>query len=101
MSRVQNILDKAEREWSHRRVHTTVPPPAPASLAYEAPAAPIVSDIDLAAPIADEEPIAATRRVLSGTPLDPLLVAASAPSAVAAEQYRALRTRLVHADHGA
>src|SRR5439155_10309905 len=32
--------------------------------------------------------------------LAPMLVAALAPHAVAAEQYRALRTRVVHADNG-
>lgn len=100
MSRIQDILDKAEREGSLRRVQPVVapPPPSAAALAYEAPAA-MVSDADLAPDATDVPAIA--RRVVSGTTLDRLLVAAKSPAAAAAEQYRALRTRILHADHGA
>lgn len=104
MSRIQNILDKAERDGSLRRVTPIAPAPAgPAPLppvaaipAYEAPAG-LAADAALAA--AEVEPPAP--RIATGTPLDRLLVAANAPSSVAAEQYRALRTRILHADHGA
>lgn len=98
MSRIQDILDKAEREGSLRRVQPVVAPPPAAALAYEERAA-IASDADLAADAAEVPSVA--HRMVTGTTLDRLLVAAKSPTAIAAEQYRALRTRILHADHGA
>jgi capsular exopolysaccharide synthesis family protein len=104
MSRIQNILDKAEREGAVRRMHgmsDLAAMAAPVPDRSEAPAAPspIASDVeadDLSVALA-----AAPAHAVSGARLDPVLVAALAPDATAAEQYRSLRTRLAHTDHGA
>jgi len=106
MSRIQNILDKADREGVIRRVRT---------IADGSPATAVPED---AATHDEVEPAFVTRRVASpaeapatavpapspirvvqGARLHPRLVAAAASSGVAAEQYRALRTRIVNADH--
>ncbi len=101
MSRIQQILDKAEREGAVRRT-TTAAPHGPA-------AAPLMPPVDGQrtshaephwTPVPPVEPVVrAARQVTSGR-LSPLLVAALAPHALAAEQYRTLRTRLAAADHG-
>jgi Mrp family chromosome partitioning ATPase len=106
MSRIQNILERAERDGSVRGL-ATMPETAgtmantdgTAALAFEATmaAAPAVIP-DYVAPAS--APPAATRTVRSAR-FDPNLVAALTPGAPTAEQYRALRTRLAHADHGA
>ena len=100
MSRIQQILEKAEREGAVRR--TTVapspfaappaPPPAPQADAHRAHAS---AEAWLSPPGTERlgRPVTAAR-------LSPLLVAAVAPHAVVAEQYRTLRTRLSTADHG-
>jgi capsular exopolysaccharide synthesis family protein len=100
MSRIQGILEKAEREGSIRRVrnvadpvvgagltglHDTAPPPLPAI------------PLDTPAPSA---PSLGRGRPVAGAQLDAKLIAALAPAAQAAEQYRALRTRILHADPG-
>jgi polysaccharide biosynthesis transport protein len=89
MSRMQNILDRAERDGALRvRVRTdAVPPPSPVPAALMPPAG---------SPLDYEQPIPA--RPVSGARLDARLVAVSAPNSTAAEQYRALRTRLARAD---
>src|SRR5579862_6668310 len=100
MSRIQHILDKAERDGGVLRMRSTTAPDPDAPLAFEAPAA-LGSD-------ARDEEIAGEPHVTAPTPgrpvhgstLDPILVAVMDPGAQAAEQYRALRTRLAHADHG-
>lgn len=99
MSRIQDILNKAEREGSLRRVHPTLAAPvaAPAPVVFDRPESVAVDQEPSPSP---DEPMVA-HRLVSGTPLDRLLVASQAPSAPAAEQYRALRTRILHADHGA
>ena len=123
MSRIQNILEKAEREGGVRRIATLVetPPPRPldggaadthASLAAAAPIAvstPVVvtTPIPLAAPIAPPEWISAptsaapASRVVRSTALDPALIAALAPGSATAEQYRTLRTRVAQSERGA
>ncbi len=103
MSRIQNILEKAEREGAVRRVRPQVEdmtavgtvdgraamtPPLASPSAFEAP--------EPAAPIATPVPLV---RVVTGTRLSPPLLAALSPS-TAAEQYRALRTRIVHSETG-
>jgi len=86
MSRIQDILSKAEREGTVRRTRALsdespgnarpVPPPGPV---------PVVNfDIREAGPVE----------------LDGRLVAALAPHSLAAEQYRLLRTRLTRAENG-
>lgn len=104
MSRIQDILNKAERDGNTRRTRglTTdglIAPPAqpagrPPAAAYEpAPAAPAWMPATTAAAV---EPA----RVVTSAVLDPQLVAALAPQSLAAEQYRSLRTRLKRAEGG-
>src|SRR5438132_10705791 len=108
MSRIQNILDKAERDGTVRRMRTAPEPMAAAGLAtFEDPApmlapppSPPPAD-NLGAAAASAVPELTPARVVRGVRLAPTLVTALAPDAVAAEQYRALRTRVVHADNGA
>jgi capsular exopolysaccharide synthesis family protein len=103
MSRIQNILEKAEREGAVRRVRPQVEdiaavgavdgraamtPQLASPSAFEAP--------QPAAPIATPVP---SVRVVTGTRLSPPVLAALSPS-TAAEQYRALRTRIVHSETG-
>jgi capsular exopolysaccharide synthesis family protein len=118
MSRIQNILDKAEREGATLRTGrmgtpAAVPmtPPAPMNLDLPAPAiepaaarsivpgAPAVltkshspAASAAAAPAADDAIASYSVRLSS------LLVAGLAPKSAAAEQYRQLRTRLAHAE---
>jgi len=115
VSRIQQILEKAEREGSVRRMRhdptlvggasadatmagaSTAPPPLPlvtprptlANLAID----PVISP----PPLSPAPPAA---RVISGTHLDRRLVTAWSGNLGAAEQYRALRTRILHADNG-
>jgi capsular exopolysaccharide synthesis family protein len=113
MSRIQNILEKAEREGATMLTGRmgAAPPPAmtPADVSsFEAVAAPVpVEPIPVAAMLA---PAAAAHASLGPAPpadagvvayttsLNPVLVAGLAPKSLAAEQYRSLRTRLAHAD---
>src|SRR5437868_5918087 len=114
MSRIQNILEKAEREGGVRRMRTLVEtaplparpvdtaaidvaaPPAPSAAAPSA-AAPATEWVVAAPPAAAPAPAA---RVVGSTRLDPALIAVLAPGAPAAEQCRALRTRLSQSDRG-
>ena len=95
MSRIQNILEKAERDGAVRRAR-----PVPAQTGNSA----LAFETSVAAPMAEPPSAGAaagrpahTQRVAR---LDGNLVAALAPGAPAAEQYRALRTRVSHADQG-
>jgi len=97
MSRMQNILEKAEREGSLRRVRTTT----------ETVSGPALADAPLPlSPVhgpelrADSEP-ALDARMVRGARFDPNLVSARAAGSVPAEQYRAIRTRLTQSHHGA
>ena len=106
MSRIQNILEKAEREGAAMRTSRMVPfdpavsvPPPPASrrnsiedLTASVPAAAVIAPAAAVtglgvAPI--DEGVASHTAILN-----PLLIAALAPQSLAAEQYRSLRTRL-------
>jgi protein-tyrosine kinase len=104
MSRIQDILNKAEREGTARRTRALsdssvafAPAPAPAPVAAPAPIAPPpaawVNPSD--APALDHHAVGSVAPTL-----DPHLVAATAPQSVAAEQYRLLRTRLKNAASG-
>jgi capsular exopolysaccharide synthesis family protein len=120
MSRIQNILEKAERDGTAMRTARLAPPP-PSVVAVAA--APIVELPPLPAP---EPPPPAV--IVPGAPtmhapasvmpaagatatvppsdaipeftvrLHPLLVAGLAPKSLAAEQYRTLRTRIAHTE---
>ena len=102
MSRIQNILDKAEREGTVRRMRGADAAAAAVALDAAAPAAvssPPASVIDTLGP-ASAVPPTSVVRVVTGARLDRRLLAAAAADSVAAEQYRALRTRILHADNG-
>src|SRR5262245_12376960 len=96
MSRIQHILEKAEREGAALRT----------SRVGAATAVPIT--IDIPTPPAPEAPIVpGAAAPVAATPsdveeltvrLNPLLVAGLSPKSPAAEQYRALRTRLAHTE---
>ena len=126
MSRIQNILDKAEREGaSLRTTRVGVPaavPAIPVTANHAGATVPITIDIPTP-PSAAPEPVL-VRDIVPGAPsvqssgaiatavaqsnsdaiqsytvrLNPLLVAGLAPKSLAAEQYRQLRTRLSHAE---
>lgn len=97
MSRIQNILDKAERDGSVRRVRPMPDAAAAGALAYDAPA-PLVTHMD--------EPRATVSEPMPGPPpvrgarFDSTLVAVLTSGSPVAEQYRALRTRIAQADRG-
>jgi capsular exopolysaccharide synthesis family protein len=106
MSRIQDILNKAEREGAARRTR---------SIGTDVPAGPSSSPIATAAPtpvprpVVEPTPIAERRearaRLAEPPPerevhLDRHLVAALAPQSLAAEQYRSLRTRISRAETG-
>lgn len=103
MSRIQNILEKAEREGGIRRVRSLTEPAGAAAVAFEVPilpdAAPPVVEHTASDVVAAAAPPAV--RTLRGALIDPVLVAALAPGATTAEQYRALRTRIAHTNHDA
>ena len=131
MSRIQNILDKAERDGTAMRTGRlgapTAVPSAPPPMNHVAATVPMTIDIPTPAvhipPPAPD--LSAVRDIVPGAPashtpgvssaaatpaslaagdgvatstvrLDPVLVAGLAPSSLAAEQYRQLRTRLAH-----
>jgi capsular exopolysaccharide synthesis family protein len=104
MSRIQQILEKAEREGSVRRTAVgalrDVAPGVDTRQPVDdrqAPTPALGEDPRVAAPVSG--PARLGQQVTAGR-LSPLLVAALAPHALAAEQYRSLRTRIASADHG-
>jgi protein-tyrosine kinase len=101
MSRIQDILNKAEREGAARRTRSisTDVPAAPVTAPRPAPT-PVQRPLVEPTPIAErrearvrlaEPPAAPPEREVN---LDRHLVAALAPQSLAAEQYRSLRTRI-------
>src|SRR4051794_28730301 len=107
MTRIQNILDKAEREGAVRRVRTdvgagaadaaAVPPPLSTHGTNGASIDPhIGAPVNGAAAAAPQTLTPA--RIVSGAHLDAHLITAASTDGAAAEQYRALRTRILHAD---
>jgi capsular exopolysaccharide synthesis family protein len=105
MSRIQNILEKAERDGAAMRTSRMVPfEPAGVAAAPPMPSRPGPSEVPMAPSPGVIAP-AATATGLGVAPmedgvashpaiLNPLLVAGLAPTSLAAEQYRSLRTRL-------
>jgi protein-tyrosine kinase len=96
MSRIQHILEKAERDGGVLRMRSMAEASA---LAFEQPEAIAPNPFDEPLIVEPAAPVLTPGRTVHGTPLDPLLVASLEPGASAAEQYRALRTRLTHSDH--
>jgi non-specific protein-tyrosine kinase len=101
MSRIQNILDKAEREGAVRRIRPLTEQTIAGVATLEQPVTLGPPAID-GGPARDVSvaPASAPMRVISGVRLSPSLIAAMSPSGIAAEQYRALRTRIVHRETG-
>jgi capsular exopolysaccharide synthesis family protein len=102
MSRIQNILDKAERDGAVRRIRPVADSPAGSVAAVDS-AAPFIPPPEVAADVESNPatPEALPPRVISGARLNPRLITATSPAGVAAEQYRALRTRILHTETGA
>jgi capsular exopolysaccharide synthesis family protein len=99
MSRMQTILEKAEREGAVMRVRSRPDPagvvPAPLDMSVAAmPAA--ASGVG-----AGQAGVAAVVRTSPASRLNGALVAAAASESAVAEQYRALCARIAHADQGA
>jgi len=104
VTRIQNILEKAEREGAVRRVRTDaavdvaeapipIAPPTPSHLAMPH------SAVGHSAPISQPAaPSLTPARLVSGAHLDARLITAASTDATVAEQYRALRTRILNAD---
>ena len=101
MSRIQQILDKAEREGNVRRLRdfsaevaasaATPPPPGVDTPPRESRSAPAPAEV----------PAGIGRgQAVAGIQLHPRLIAATSPSAQQSEQFRRLRTRLLHAESG-
>jgi succinoglycan biosynthesis transport protein ExoP len=91
MSRMQDILDKAEREGVLRPMPPLTMPPV------AAPVGSVIADRTVTPPVVI--PVAAETTVVHGH-LDPILVTAQSSTSATVEQYRALRTRMLHADGG-
>lgn len=87
MSRIQDILKKAERDGA---MHRTRGLASPGPVEWAAPAAVNARPV-VVRPAVPQPPAAG---------LDPRLVAAHAQQSLAAEQYRALRTRIKSAENG-
>jgi capsular exopolysaccharide synthesis family protein len=103
MSGIQSILEKAEREGAVRRIVTILQPPAGAPRAREPmpslePASLVAATEDAGA--IPDAPSASSARVVRGATLSPRLVTALSPASLTAEQYRALRTRILIAETG-
>lgn len=109
MSRIQQILEKAQRDGAAMRTsHLTpaaiaagasLPIEAGAGVVPEAPRMISPGAASVAVMPASGPPVPVEAPLESYTVrLNPLLVAGLAPKSLAAEQYRALRTRLAHAE---
>src|SRR5437899_13011118 len=101
MSRIQNILEKAERDGAVRRMHPLAEP-AGATLARDMPPVAVPPPATIAGGGETHAPSAVTAAPAVRTvrpQLDRIVMAAFAPDAFAAEQYRALRTRMTQSAH--
>jgi capsular exopolysaccharide synthesis family protein len=97
MSRMQNILDKAERDGAVLRLRA-LPDQDPA-VANAAGVAVIDAPVNRSTTVTAQPSVQPVR---SATPkrIDRALVAAHSPDAASARQYRGLCSRIVHADQG-
>jgi capsular exopolysaccharide synthesis family protein len=94
MSRIQDILRKAEQDGGMRRTRGLASPP-PAEWRTDAPS---TAGAVMERPAVAMRPAAPPQQPAAG--LDPRLVAAHAHTSLAAEQYRSLRTRIKSAENG-
>lgn len=95
MSRIQDILRKAEQDGSVRRTRGLTAP-GPVEWKQEAPPAAAAAAV-IDRPAVAARPAPARQSVPT---LDPRLVAAHAHTSLAAEQYRSLRTRIKSGENG-
>jgi capsular exopolysaccharide synthesis family protein len=114
VTRIQNILEKAEREGAVRRVRAEVAVEAAADTPMAMPVSAGVPPIQGSpvssghapghhaashgATITQQAPTLTPARLVSGAHLDARLITAASTDTGIAEQYRALRTRILHAD---
>jgi len=110
VTRIQNILEKAEREGAVRRVRPDVAVDSgPEPMLVTAPPAahaPAAAPLSSPAMHAHGSPVAAAAagpslnaaRLVAGAHLDARLITALSTDSAVAEQYRALRTRILYAD---
>jgi capsular exopolysaccharide synthesis family protein len=98
MSRIQDIMRKAERDGTIRRTQGTPADPPVATLSPPRP------DSRREGARSEGQYPDALRADVPGMPvtatLSPLLVAGTMPHALVAEQYRALRTRIAQSENG-
>jgi capsular exopolysaccharide synthesis family protein len=97
MSRIQEILKKAEREGSVHRTRAIASDASPLQASAGSAAAVALPP---PAPIAAPAPAAREAGRAAAGELDRRLVAAYAPQSIAAEQFRSLRTRIRNAETG-
>src|SRR4051812_24466872 len=95
MSRMQNILDKAERDGAMLRLRH-LPDQDPIEAGVAVADAPVTT----AKTTVTAQPAVAAVRTATPRRIDRSLVAAHSPDAAASRQYRGLCSRIVHADQG-
>jgi len=102
MSRIQNILDKAERDGAVLRIRPLADqdPVERPGAADAVTMASIAASLTSAA-VADPAIVHAPVKTASPRRIDRTLVAAHSPDAAAASQYRGICTRILHADQSA
>lgn len=112
MSRIHDVLNKAEREGTARRVRgggaleaLDLPPAQPVAPDPIGGSSTMLREVPPLASLENEAgvPFAAERggvRDITGVQLDPLLIAATDPQSFAAEEYRTLRTRIAQSATG-
>ncbi len=100
MSRIQHILEKAERDGYARRVRGLDSLASSGAVVSSAPGytAGEGGDADEGDALSLAVQILTPARLVAGAHLDPSLITATTTNLVAAEQYRALRTRVLQAD---
>lgn len=112
MSRIHDILNKAEREGTARRVRAVSSaaldsmeiPSAPSAGTGPVVASPVAFR-EVPRPVRQSESIPfatepAGIREITGVRFDPVLIAASDPQSIAAEEFRTLRTRIAQSAVG-
>ena len=99
MDHMTGILERAERDGTVRRIKTNGEPAMVRPTQAVTPSvAPVVEAVPITAP--EEAAAAASTVRMLPARLDATVVAGTSPDSQAAERYRALRTRILHADHG-
>jgi capsular exopolysaccharide synthesis family protein len=99
MDHLASILERAERDGNVRRLRPAAEPSAAPKLEHLSPiVTPVVVEPVAAAPIEAAEAAPATRGAVAR--LHPSVVVGTAPESLAADRYRSLGTRILHADNG-